>query len=269
MAVRFAYKGVEYPTALKLSKELPMLASVLVQWSEDADWFAANVASLCYDTDLYKPGSKVATRVVEHCRDSGHNTVLEHNVFSFVKKVPIFVARQDLRARHASFDERSLRYCRADDGSLVYYTPKELSQPGREEELKQWHYVHEKAIELYSKLTDEQILEGEKARSVLPVGIATTYTDTRNAWAWRHHSMKRLCLRAQEEIRLVRRQEVNQLIKVAPLLFGDLNMPCYMQNQGCPETKTCGVIPLNEVSGLATAYERMLARKEQEKHPVG
>lgn len=260
MTVKFAYKGVEYPTALALSKVIPMLTSVLVQWSEDADWFAANVASLCYDTVLGSQGSATSRRVVEHCRDSAHNTVLEHNVFSFVKKVPIFVARQDLRARHASFDERSLRYCRADDGSLVYYTPKELLAPGREGELDQWRYVHDKAIELYSRLTDEEIVEGEKARAILPVGIATTYTDTRNAWAWRHHSFKRLCLRAQDEIRLIRRQEVNQLARVAPILFGDLNMPCYHAT-GCPEAKTCGLIELDERSRRAVAFERKLARE--------
>lgn len=253
MAIDFTYNGKEYPTLVELAKALPINSAKLVQWTEDADRFAAEAGSLCYE-------SEPKLGIVNHCRDSGHNTVLEHNLFSFVKKVPIFVARQDMRARHATYDERSLRYVRLKDGGFEYYIPPELKKPGMEEELNLWIYQHEKAFELYGRLTDEEIMENEKARAILPLGIATMYTDSRNAVSWRHHAMKRLCLRAQEEIRLLYRSITQQLAEKAPRLFGDLNMPCYMK-QGCGEAKTCGLIPLDPKTMRAVAYEKKSQRK--------
>lgn len=253
MAIDFTYKGKEYNTLVDLAKALPLNSAKLVQWTEDADRFAAEAGSLCYE-------SKPKLGIVNHCRDSGHNTVLEHNLFSFVKKVPIFIARQDMRARHASFDERSLRYVRLHDGGFEYYIPPELKKTGNEEELNQWVYQHEKAFELYGHYTDEEIMENERARAILPLGIATLYTDSRNAVGWRHHAMKRLCLRAQEEIRLLYRSITQQLAAKAPRLFGDLNMPCYMK-QGCGEAKTCGLIDLDPKTNRAVAYEKKLHRQ--------
>lgn len=250
MSIDFNYKGNDYPTLVDLVKALPLNSAKLVQWSDDADRFAAEAGSLCYE-------SKPHMGIVNHCRDSGHNTVLEHNLFTFVKKVPIFVARQDMRARHATFDERSLRYVRLTDGGFEYYIPPELKKPGYEDQLNQWIYHHEKAFELYGMLTDEEIMENERARALLPLGIATMYTDSRNAVGWRHHAMKRLCLRAQEEIRLLYRSITQQLIEKAPRLFGDLNMPCYMK-QGCGEEKTCGLIELDPISRRAVQYEKKI-----------
>lgn len=253
MAIDFTYQGVEYKTLVELAKALPLNSAKLVQWTEDADRFAAEAGSLCYE-------SEPRLGIVNHCRDSGHNTVLEHNIFSFVKKVPIFVARQDMRARHATFDERSLRYVRLNNGGFEYYIPPELKKPGREQELDQWIYHHEKAFELYGHYTDEEIMENERARAILPLGIATMYTDSRNAVGWRHHAIKRLCLRAQDEIRLLYRSITDQLVEKAPRLFGDLDMPCYMK-QGCGEVKTCGLIELDPKTRRAVAYEKKLQRE--------
>ena len=258
MAIDFTYKGVEYPTLVDLAKALPLNSAKLVQWTEDADRFAAEAGSLCYESHPH-------LGIVNHCRDSGHNTVLEHNLFSFVKKVPIFVARQDMRARHATFDERSLRYVRLDNGGFEYYIPPELKKIGMEQELDQWIYHHEKAFELYGHYSDEEIMENERARALLPLGIATLYTDSRNAVGWRHHAMKRLCLRAQHEIRILYRSVTQQLIEKSPRLFGDLNMPCYMKD-GCGEVKTCGLIPLDPKTNRAVAYEKILHKKHSSLH---
>jgi thymidylate synthase (FAD) len=261
MGFSLTYKGVTYPSLLDLAKALPMLSSHLFHWTDQADRIAGEVASLCYETKTTEQNrDRVLQRIVAHVRDSGHNTCLEHNTFGFVKKVPIFVARQDMRARHATFDERSLRFCRLDDGTFEFYIPKKLKEPGREAELDRWINVHMEAFYFYRDLTEEEILANEQARALLPVGIATIYADTRNGWSWRHHAEKRLCLRAQEEIRLLRISEVRQLIKVAPQLFGDLNMPCYMP-MGCPEVKTCGLIELDPLTRRAVPYEKKL-RKE-------
>lgn len=303
MPVKFEYKGTHYKNAIELTREIPLLTSVLVGWTDGAEILCANAGALCYDTNIapktivnkeliqqmldtddfsrfyeaitYDPG-KVGGRIISHCKDSGHNTVVEHGSATFVKKVPIFVARQDLRARHASFDERSLRYCRAGNGGLTYFIPdymsekveSKLAKQGKADEAaftrsmrQEWVDDHERAIERYSKYTDEELnemweslgLEGERVRETmrarLPMGINTMYMDTRNIWSWLHHSGKRLCLRAQKEIRLVRQQEVRQLKQIFPTLFADVHMPCFMN--GCKESKTCGLIDLHPDSRLA------------------
>lgn len=248
MPIDFTYNNVEYPTLVKLGKALPINSAKLVQWTDEADKFAAEAGSLCYE-------SKPSLQIVNHCRDSGHNTVLEHNIFSFVKKVPIFVARQDMRARHATYDERSLRYVRLDGGGFEYYIPPILKELGKEQELNDWIYHHEKAFELYGHYTDEEIMENELARSILPLGTATIYVDSRNAVGWRHHIIKRLCLRAQNEIRLLYRSITNQLIETSPRLFEDLNMSCFMK-QGCIESKPCGLIELDSKTKRAIKYEQ-------------
>lgn len=272
--VKFEYNGVTYPNAVELARNITLMTSVLVGWYEGAEILCANAGAMCYDTDVRAteddPIGKIGKRIVKSCQESGHNTVLEHGSATFVKKVPIFVARQDLRSRHASFDERSLRYCRADNGDLTYYLPnylelshiKKVKDSGKVKEAEflldmrqDWIVQHENAIRTYSKYTDEQLNEmwdslgmnGERVRetvrAVLPLGIMTMYMDTRNIWSWIHHSEKRLCLRAQDEIGSVRRQEVKQLREVFPVIFDTVNKPC-STSKGCPEHRPCGLVKL-------------------------
>lgn len=272
--VKLEFNGVQYKNVVEMSKELPMMTSVLIGYTEGAEVLCSNAAAICYDSDVSHENNepnKLGKAIIKHCLESGHNTVLEHGIATFVKKVPIFVARQDLRSRIASFNERSLRYCRASDGSLTYYVPDYLSpenidrleKAGRhveadslQEMLMDWIDTHEKAIEIYSKYSDEELdsifqsigLDGERVRetirAALPLGINTFYIDTRNLWSWVHHSRKRLCLRAQKEIRLIREQEIKQLRKVFPNIFNYVDKPCYMG--GCIESKPCGIIKLDQ-----------------------
>jgi len=311
MTVRLEYKGKTYRNVNDMGKDLPMNTSVMIGWYDGAELLLANAAANCYDTNIggnVETGEpdKIGKKIITHCRDSGHNTVIEHGSATFFKKVPIFVARQDLRARIASFDERSLRYTKIDnnefgsiqdsinhilkfdrteEGALTYYIPDYLSNRyiSRLEKKdigafhfankmrKDWIYQHENAIEFYSRYTDDELkgmfermgVEGERVRETmraeLPMGMNTFYVDTRNLWSWYHHSAKRLCLRAQKEIRLIRKQEVRQLAEVFPTVFGDVNMPCFM-HQGCPETKTCGLISLDESGKYALAYLKRMEK---------
>src|SRR4030042_485570 len=63
-------------------------------------------------------------RLIRRLRKSEpkHNTVFEHAVFRWGVKCPIFVARQWMRHRIASYNEKSLRYCAAD---REYYVPQD------------------------------------------------------------------------------------------------------------------------------------------------
>lgn len=270
--VKFIYNGHDYDNAVELAKNIPLMTSVLVGYTEDAEILCANAAGICYDTEIladHENGPWVLDKkgqgILKHCRDSRHNTVLEHGCATFLKKVPIFVARQDLRSRIASFDERSLRYCRANDGTLTYYIPdylewdyiSKLDTAGKHLEADMlvdlrmdWIGQHERAVAIYSKYTDDKLTsvfkslgigEGrvkETMRSILPIGINTMYMDTRNLWSWIHHAGKRLCLRAQKEMRIIMEQQVKQLREVYPTIFNDVKRPCQTP-AGCPEKVPC------------------------------
>lgn len=266
--IDLSYNGKVYNNVVELANELPILTSKLIGWYDGAEVICANAGGICYETIVseYQSGkwvlNKRGEKVLEHSLKSRHNSVLEHGVATFLKKVPIFVARQDLRARIATFNERSLRYVRLSDGSLTYYTPRyltseyieKLQQKGERQKAeylinlaKQWHEVHKQAIDLYSKYTDDELNYlidedseriRETLRAVLPLGINTVYIDTRNLWSWTHHLEKRLCLRAQEEIRLIKEQELNQLKSVFSQIFQYVNRPC-LTHVGCNESKNC------------------------------
>lgn len=247
----------EYKDIVLLSKDMPINSAHLFAWFDDGEFVSMNAGAMCY-------GSEPRKGIISHCAESNHNTVLEHSLYSFIIKVPIFTARQDLRARvGTTYDERSLRYCRADDGTLQYYIPPALKLPQHRTELDEWISQHENAIKLYSKLTDEEILDGEQARAILPVGIATTYVSTKNAWSWRTQLKKRLCMLAQTEIRQVYRQIEKQLKEVSPLYFSDVNMPC-MMSEGCHELKKCDQIPLDFTRHWSLSYLRSYREKKNE-----
>jgi len=139
-----------------------------------------------------------------------HNTVFEHAVFRWGVKCPIFVARQWMRHRIGSFNERSLRYCAA---SREYYVPS--NEPMTEE------YVHhmEASFDLYEKLVAAGWRK-ERARAVLGFGVYTEYIWTVNAWSLMNWLTKRSHKSAQWEHRQYA-QAVMQLYEEAmPITAG-------------------------------------------------
>ena len=87
-------------------------------------------ARICYQSTARSEQADV--RLIERLMSSipRHNTVFEHAVFRFAVKAPLFVARQWMRHRICTFNEKSLRYCIAD---REYYVP---DQPEGREDLR-------------------------------------------------------------------------------------------------------------------------------------
>lgn len=120
-----------------------------------------------------------------------HNTVFEHAVFRWGVKCPIFVARQWMRHRIGSFNERSLRYCAA---NREYYIPAD-------EELSVEYVRHmEASFDLYEKLVQAGWRK-ERARAVLGTGVYTEFIWTVNAWSLMNWLTKRIHKSAQWEHR--------------------------------------------------------------------
>jgi thymidylate synthase (FAD) len=125
-----------------------------------------------------------------------HGTPFEHNAFTFYVEAPIFVFREFMRHRIASYNEESGRY---KELAPVFYVPslnRNLMQEGKPGaytftpgDLEQHVVVMEEhynsaveAYEHYQKMLDAGIAR-EVARAVLPVGLYSSMYVTMNARA--------------------------------------------------------------------------------------
>jgi thymidylate synthase (FAD) len=142
-------------------------------------------------------------KLLKTCAREGHTSVMEHNVFTFAFKVPLFVARQHMRHRTWSFNEISRRYT---DKNLDFYTPNtfrkqsasnrqssivgsdfnptlkfvdgtHLDYDSSASEIVTEHVTE--SLVLYNKMIESGICR-EQARMVLPQNIYTYYWGTCN-----------------------------------------------------------------------------------------
>lgn len=150
-------------------------------------------ARICYQSE--PKGANSDTRLIRRLMSSqpAHNTVFEHAVFRFGVKCPIFVARQWLRHRIGTFNEKSLRYCLA---QREYYVPPDAEVDPACREAYVQHM--EASFDLYDRL----IASGwrrERARGVLGTALYTEFIWTVNAWSLMNWLSKRLDPAAQWE----------------------------------------------------------------------
>ena len=125
-----------------------------------------------------------------------HGSPFEHNAFTFYVEAPIFVFREFMRHRIASYNEESGRY---KELAPVFYVPgddRKLVQVGKpgaytfedgtESQVKDTQAItrlaSERSYELYKKMLDDGIAR-EVARVVLPVNTYSSMYVTMNARA--------------------------------------------------------------------------------------
>lgn len=149
-------------------------------------------ARICYQSTPLSPDADerlIRRLLTTHPR---HNTVFEHAVFRLGVKCPLFVARQWLRHRIGTFNEKSLRYCAAE---REYYVPT-----GESAELDAYRAHVEATFDLYERLLAAG-WKRERARGVLPMATYTEFVWTVNAWSLMNWLEKRLDKSAQWEHR--------------------------------------------------------------------
>lgn len=159
----------------------------------DGDAAVIRGARICYQSKAKNPEADV--RLIRRLMKSEpkHNTVFEHAVFRWGVKCPIFVARQWLRHRIGTFNEKSLRYCLA---TREYYVPRDYDSQSTSIYLGHM----EASFAVYERLLQEGWLK-ERARAVLGTGIYTEFIWTVNAWSLMNWLTKRLGKGAQWEHR--------------------------------------------------------------------
>ena len=179
---------------INLPARQPVLDKGWVQLEECMGGDAAVIrgARICYQSESHTP--QADERLIQRLMASEpkHNTVFEHSVFRFNVKCPLFVARQWMRHRMGSFNEKSLRYCLAD---REYYIPQgELPQ-------REAYVAHmEASFDLYEQLVAAG-WKRERARAVLGTAVYTEFIWTVNAWSLMNWLHKRLDKGAQWEHR--------------------------------------------------------------------
>ncbi|MHB1296332.1 MAG: FAD-dependent thymidylate synthase [Anaerolineae bacterium] len=148
-------------------------------------------ARICYQSTSKSP--EADARLIRRLMGSEpkHNTVFEHAVFRFGVKCPIFVARQWMRHRICSYNEKSLRYCIAD---REYYVPQDAP------DVAAYQQHMEASFDLYQRLVDSG-WKPEVARGVLGTAVYTEFIWTVNAWSLMNWLSKRYDKSAQWEHR--------------------------------------------------------------------
>jgi len=148
--------------------------------------------------------------LIRHLLREGHMTPFEAMVFTFDVKCPIFVARQWMRHRIGSFNEKSLRYCVAERD---YFIPHGLNQ----QQLAFWKMYNDEQFDRYNLL--KQTMPKEQARSILPLGTYTKFYWTVNGRSLMNFLKLRLDKSAQAEIREYAKVILDMAKVVAPVSF--------------------------------------------------
>ena len=190
-------------------------------------------AKLCGEAAAVCTNSKNPEKSLCHAVESGHESVLEHAVFTFkVEGLSRAALAQLTRHRLASFDVESQRYVRIRGIDLVI--PESIR---RSEFNVEAGSLLEDVMNLYQRMVDCGI-PAEDARYVTPQAVPTRLIMTMNARELRHFFRLRCCNRAQWEIREMADEMLKLCRNEAPGLFLDAGSGCVSGR--CPEKRPCG-----------------------------
>ena len=195
--------------------------------------YTPTASGICCDAAAVCTNSKNGYRSLQHSLASGHESVLEHAVFTFrVEGLSRAALAQLTRHRLASFSVESQRYVKLDDWKAVIPDTITKSKFLQEADEQIRH-----SMELYRRMVEAGI-PAEDVRYLTPQAITTNLVLTMNARELRHFFSLRCCNRAQWEIRHLADEMLRLCRKEAPILFEAAGPGCVTGN--CPESRPCG-----------------------------
>jgi thymidylate synthase (FAD) len=194
--------------------------------------YTPSASGVCCDAAAVCTASENGYRSLQHSLASGHESVLEHAVFTFrVEGISRVTLAQLTRHRLASFSVQSQRYVKLENPELVIPDSIRNSTFAAEAE-STMHYV----MNLYQRMVKAGI-PAEDARYVTPQATTTNLIMTMNARELRHFFSLRCCNRAQWEIRKLADEMLKICKREAPILFDSAGPGCVTAN--CPESRPC------------------------------
>lgn len=167
--------------------------------------------------------------------NSGHYSVLEHLPLTFlIEDVSRVTEVQLVRHRIASYSIRSGRYTKANNNKSWYQIPKSIKN--NDSIVKLFTEMNENIYSFYTAMI-EQGIPKEDARYILPQGLLTDIVVSMNARAFIEQCEKRLCKKAQWEIREMFTKMKECIKDIYPIVYEQLEPPC--AKGGCTEVYSC------------------------------
>jgi thymidylate synthase (FAD) len=215
----------------------------LIGYTSNPEKLPAMAATLTHSKikpeTLDKTSGKEQLAVLEQVLKLGHTSVIEHASFTFaISDVSRSLTHQLVRHRIASYSQQSQRYVNLNEPNYVI--------PPSIEKNKRTKKAYEETMEAiwahYNKLLELKI-PAEDARYVLPNGTCTNIMVTMNARSLLNFFELRCCLHAQWEIRLLANKMLQEVKKVAPLIFKNAGPSCKTKQICSEKKKNCPLYP--------------------------
>lgn len=218
----------------------------LIGYTKDAEQIVAAAIRQCYSAvgaqELKKaiPQEKRAI-LIRQVVSSNHTSTIEHVSFTFaIEGVSRVLTHELVRHRVASYSHQSQRYVSAEN--FQYIVPPTVRS--KKNTLKIYQDIVAKDQKIYNQLLELGIPK-EDARFVLPNAAETKIVVTMNARSLFNFLQRRMCNRAQWEIRTLAYKMHALLMKVAPNIFRYAGPTCQTEkicwegklNCGLPEKK--------------------------------
>ena len=200
------------------------------------------VACVCYNTN-----EKYAEKVGKSCMIEGHMSGSRGDFFKFEIECPRFTIDQIVRHEQGVFKNvQSQRYVDMDDDFSIYVPPKVVNNPIILEQYIQYEEMCKVQYKVNRACFDNSGITGEKAndlmRTMLPIGVKSKVRIGFTLEALIHFMHKRLCVRADEPIRMVAKLMRDEVLKVQPE-YQELLVPQCKAMMYCPEKHSCGAYP--------------------------
>ena len=174
-------------------------------------------------------------RIVRHCIEHRHLSVLEHCSFTFlIEGVSRNFTHQLVRHRNTSYEQQSLHYIKAsEDFDIAMPTECDDNLKGVMNDAKNYAFC------TYKDLMDAGMAK-EDARHVLPSGIETKIVMTANLRQYMHFIRLRMCKVNCEEIILVANEVRKQLVDILPVMYMYLGPNCWVHGMCIEGSRFCG-----------------------------
>ena len=232
---------------------------VLITRTSEPEILVTIAAKLCYSASsikeiLEQQETEKAQRFIDKLVSMGHESPLEHAVYSFgIEGISRACSHQFVRHRIASYSQQSQRYVTKHSskhgGIFDYIIPELFRKVGKEQWFKQKMEIIQRWYDEADEFFEEKGYGGEKAnedaRYLLPNAAETKIIVTMNARSLINFFRKRMCKRAQGEIRNMAKEMYKLVYPTAPSIFKYAGPDCIVKKV-CYEGKmSCGLA--NEV----------------------
>jgi len=189
--------------------------------------------------ELEKSSDKELKAILEQVMNLGHTSVIEHTSFTFaISDVSRSLTHQLVRHRIASYAQQSQRY--VDLKEPNYVTPPKIAENKKMK--KAYDETMKNIWKEYNKLLDMGI-PAEDSRFLLPNATCTNIIVTMNARSLLNFFELRCCQHAQWEIRKLANKMLQEVKKVAPIIFKNAGPVCKSKGICHENIKDCPLYP--------------------------